>query len=199
MGANKVVEKILIQEDLHEFMKNLNRLDEIVLPLCPGILKAFQSLNIAEISDDYLHDILYNSSRKIEDELLIKVSSEVPNQYLQDEALKKAIVAVEKLKKAADLLIGKCGLYNCNELLSYLSISANRNIVFTAKSKEELKETSRIYVTSKLGIKRRLLHEAAAKALNEFKDAMGDSNLDPLQMYDLDMDNNLILVPVLYE
>ena len=201
MNTTKVLERILIHEDQAEIMKNLNYLDLYILPQCSAIKKAFDSLNLAEISDNYLYDILFNNSRKIEEDLLTKVSSEVPNQYLQDEALKKAIVTVEKLKKAADLLIKECRIYSCQELLNYLSVSENQNIIFTAKAKEDLKEASRIYVTTKLGIQRRLLHQEAAKALQEFKDSMGTNsiNLDPLEMFDLDEENNIILVPVIYE
>lgn len=198
----KAVDKlkpIMIFEDEMDIMRDLKRLDTQILPFSSSVQHAFENLKIGDLSNEYLNDILFNSSKKITIEFITKVRSAIESEYLVDEAVSKASAAVEKLKNATNTLLNKCEAFSCMELLHYLSISENSNIIFSAESKEELKESHRQYVSSKEGIAKRLLHEKAVKALTDFKTAMGDSNLDVLEMFDYSGDDNIFPVPMLYE
>ena len=197
MGTTNGIKPILIFEDKIQINRDLHDLDKRILPYCPAIQKAFERLGIGEISDNYLHDILNNSCREIERELINKTKEEVQHQFTQPDAVNRAIVAVQKLRKAADILMEKCQYGGAQSLLHYLSISENGNIVFSAQSKEELKESYSQYVSTENGIKKRLLHEKAVKALQEFKNAINSN--DVLEFFDFDENDDVMPVPVTYE
>ena len=197
MGTTNGIKPILIFEDKIQINRDLHDLDKRILPYCPAIQKAFERLGIGEISDNYLHDILNKSCSEIERELINKTKDEVQHQFTQPDAVNRAIVAVQKLRKAADILMEKCQYGGAQSLLHYLSISENGNIVFSAQSKEELKESYSQYVSTENGIKKRLLHEKAVKALQEFKNAINSN--DVLEFFDFDENDNVMPVPVTYE
>ena len=197
MGTTNGIKPILIFEDKIQINRDLHDLDKRILPYCPAIQKAFERLGIGEISDNYLHDILNKSCREIERELINKTKEEVQHQFTQPDAVNRAIVAVQKLRKAADILMEKCQYGGAQSLLHYLSISENGNIVFSAQSKEELKESYSQYVSTENGIKKRLLHEKAVKALQEFKNAINSN--DVLEFFDFDENDDVMPVPVTYE
>jgi len=197
MGTTNGIKPILIFEDKIQINRDLHDLDKRILPYCPAIQKAFERLGIGEISDNYLHDILNKSCSEIERELINKTKEEVQHQFTQPDAVNRAIVAVQKLRKAADILMEKCQYGGAQSLLHYLSISENGNIVFSAQSKEELKESYSQYVSTENGIKKRLLHEKAVKALQEFKNAINSN--DVLEFFDFDENDNVMPVPVTYE
>jgi len=188
---------IIVYEDRVNIKKELKYLDAVILPHCPEIQRKFESLCLGEISNNYLNDILYNSCTEIEKELIVKIKSEIDDQHLLDVALNRGGVAVQKLRKSASILLDECNNKGIQSLLCYLSISENGNIVFSAQSKEELKESYRQYVQTPIGISRRQLHERAVKALNEFKKSMG--NVDVLEYFDIDVNDNIMPVPVIYE
>lgn len=197
MGTTNGIKPILIFEDKIQINRDLHDLDKRILPYCPAIQKAFERLGIGEISDNYLHDILNKSCSEIERELINKTKEEVQHQFTQPDAVNRAIVAVQKLRKAADILMEKCQYGGAQSLLHYLSISENGNIVFSAQSKEELKESYSQYVSTENGIKKRLLHEKAVKALQEFKNAINSN--DVLEFFDFDENDDVMPVPVTYE
>jgi len=197
MGTTNVVKPILIFEDKIQINRDLHDLDKRILPYCPAIQKAFERLGIGEISDNYLHDILNKSCSEIERELINKTKDEVQHQFTQPDAVNRAIVAVQKLRKAANILMEKCQYGGAQSLLHYLSISENGNIVFSAQSKKELKESYSQYVSTENGIKKRLLHEKAVKALQEFKNAINSN--DVLEFFDFDENDDVMPVPVTYE
>ena len=198
MKTTKELKPILIFEDVIQIKTDLHYLDKRILPNVPPIQRAFESLNLAEISDKYLHDILYNSSKEIEREMIIKTKSEVTHQLQQTDAVNKAVAAVDKLRKLATDLREKYCKHNAVEtLLIYLSVSENGNIVFSSKAKEELKETYRHYAGTATGIAKRKLHEEAVTALNKFKKAM--HNEDVLEYFDIDANDLIMPVPIKYE
>jgi len=197
MGTTNGIKPILIFEDKIQINRDLHDLDKRILPYCPAIQKAFERLGIGEISDNYLHDILNKSCSEIERELINKTKEEVQHQFTQPDAVNRAIVAVNKLRKAADILREKCQHGGAQSLLHYLSISENKNIVFSAQAKEELKESYRQYVSTETGIKKRKLHEEAVKALQKFKNEINSN--DVLEFFDFDENDDVMPVPVTYE
>ena len=197
MGTTNGIKPILIFEDKIQINRDLHDLDKRILPYCPAIQKAFERLGIGEISDNYLHDILNKSCSEIERELINKTKDEVQHQFTQPDAVNRAIVAVNKLRKAADILREKCQHGGAQSLLHYLSISENKNIVFSAQAKEELKESYRQYVSTETGIKKRKLHEEAVKALQKFKNEINSN--DVLEFFDFDENDDVMPVPVTYE
>lgn len=186
------LKKILIKENHISISADLSFIDKNILPHCPAIQKAFENLELAYLSDIYLNDILFNSSSKIESELTDQIFNG-KQELLADTTVDSALMAIAKLRQNAEILINKCSSHNRQDLLNYLSISENKNIVFSADSKEKLKESYRTYLISEKGIRRRKLHEDAAKSLNLFKKSFGgelSSNVDVLEMFDYDINND---------
>ena len=197
--ANKELAPILVYEDKLSIKRDLNYLDTRILPHCPAIQKAFESLELAEISNEYLNDMLFGSCTRIEIELEAKISLEIDNKFLREEALKRARASVLMLIKTVDKLLEKCVNKDVSILLHCLSISNNGNIVFSAESKEELKAAYREYICTEKGIARRKLHESAAKVLNQFRIEMG-GNIDVIELFDISLeDDSVIPVPCIYE
>ncbi len=197
--ANKELTPILIDEDKSSIKKDLHCLDTLILPHCPAIQKAFEGLEIAEISNEYLNDMLYGSCARIEREIAAKTSLGIGNEFSQEEVLRRARASVLMLRKAVDKLLEKCSNNGVSSLLRYLSISKNGNIVFSAKSKEEMKETYRRYVCTEKGIARRKSHENAVKAINQFRKEMGGT-IDVIELFDISIDDDSVIpVPVIYE
>lgn len=196
------VTPILIREDNLEYKTDLHKLEYWILKNHSSkIEKAFESLDIGPLTDEYLQDILFGNLSKTKEALTDQIQKEVTSRFLQGEANTKVQTLMGKLSDANEALnetVQRVGIW---DLLEYLSVNERGKIRISEESKADLLETHRAYVNTPDGISRYKLHLKAVKAINEFKKAMSGhlGNADIFDCFDIGEDDNIIVVPFEYE
>lgn len=196
------VTPILIREDNLEYRTDIHKLEYWVLKNhASKIEKAFESLDIGPLTDEYLQDILFGNLSKTREVLTNQIEKEVTSRFLQGEVNTKVQALISKLSDAYEALnetVQRVGIWH---LLEYLSVNERGKIRISEESKAELLETHRTYVNTPDGINRYKLHLKAVKAINEFKKAMDGhlGNADIFDCFDIGEDDNVIVVPFEYE
>lgn len=196
------VEPILIREDILEYKTDLHKINYWILKShAPKIEKAFKCLNIGPLTNDFLHDILFDDLSKTKEILTSLVQKEVSTRFLKNEANKNVQSLIMVLSDVLDALnetIQRVGLL---DMLEYLSVDENGKIQVSESSKLELLELHRTYVNTPEGIHRYKLHLKAVKAMNEFKKAMEPymGIADIFDCFDIGEDDNVKVVPFDYE
>ena len=196
------VTPILIREDNLEYRTDLHKLEYWVLKNhASKIEKAFESLDMGLLTDEYLQDILLGNLSKTKEVLTDQIQKEVTSRFLQGDANVKVQTLISKLSDAYEALnetVQRVGIWS---LLEYLSVNERGKIRISEESKSELLETHRVYVSTPDGINRYKLHLKAVKAMNEFKKAMSGhlGNADIFDCFDIGEDENVMVVPLEYE
>lgn len=202
MATKDNITPVLIREDQLEYNTDLHRLNHWIKPHFSKIEKAFAYLDIGPLSDEYLKDILFGSLSKTKEALRTQIQEEVTSRFLQGEANRKVQSLIGKLSETYEALDDTLQrIVGLSHLLRYLSVDERGKITISEKSKAELLETHRTYVSTPDGITRYKLHLKAVKAMNEFKNAMGSylGNADIFNCFDIGEDDNVKVVPFDYE
>lgn len=199
MTKKESTEPVLVYENGLEYNVDIHKIDIWLRPYFPKIEKAFAGLGIGPLTDEYLADILYNDLAKIKRTLANEAREETPSRFLASEVARKAHSLVSVLQDVCGQLDETVVHVGLQSLLEYLSIDGNGCIVVTDDAKAELLETYRKYATTPKGIKGYQLHQAAAKAINEFKENVDIGFEDVLELFRLEDDGTIIAVPMDYE
>lgn len=104
----------------------------------------------------------------IRKEITEQIEKETPSMYLQDEARRKAKEMLARVSAALAELDKKLDTYVIYDLLEYISVDENGNIVVTEKAMQDLREANSIYVTTPKAKEMYEAHKEATKALNRF-------------------------------
>ena len=164
-GQNKPV---LVYVNEFGIRNSIHKLQEIILPAVRIVQQEFERLRLGPISDAYLKDLLINDMFTIRKEITAQIEKETPSMYLRDEARRKAEEMLGRVSAALAELDKKLDTYVIYDLLEYISVDENGNIVVTEKAIQALREANSIYVTTPKAKEMYEAHKAATKALNRF-------------------------------
>lgn len=159
---------VLVYVDEFEVRNSVHKLQGIILPAVKIVQLEFERLQLGPISDHYLKDLLFNDMSAIRKEITEQIEKETPSMYLQDEARRKAEEMLARVSAALAELDKKLDAYVIYDLLEYISVDENGNIVVTEKAIQALREANSIYVTTPKAKEMYEAHKAATKALNRF-------------------------------
>ncbi len=160
-GQNKPV---LVYVNEFGIRNSIHKLQEIILPAVRIVQQEFERLRLGPISDAYLKDLLFT----IRKEITAQIEKETPSMYLRDEARRKAEEMLGRVSAALAKLDKKLDAYVIYDLLEYISVNENGNIVVSEKAIQALREANSIYVTTPKAKEMYEAHKAATKALNRF-------------------------------
>lgn len=193
------VERVLIEEDKLEYRNDLHKLEYwIIGQHGKKIEKAFERTGLGVLNDDHLSAILAGDLYTIRAAIRSEVEKILTPEYFGAEIARNVAGKTKQLEDATADLHDTVNRVAIHDLLEYLSVNEKGHIVVSDESKDALLEAHRQYLYTEEGIKRYDLHRKAVKAINAFKNAMGDElgSDDVLQAFDLDDDDNVI--PVIY-
>lgn len=196
------VTPVIIREDRRGYETDLHKINYWLKKHFPKIEKAFAGLDIGSLTNEYLHDIIYNNMAEIKKILTSQAKQDIPSKFLQKEAINRANMLVSKLQdayEAFDETVQHVGLWS---LLEHLSVNENGCISVSDEAKANLFEKHRSYVYTVEGIQRYKAHMKAVKAIQEFVDVMNGeiSTSEALDCFDISQDDKIMPVPLtIYE
>lgn len=198
MKQNEVT-PVLIREDRIGYETDLHKINYWLKKYFPKIEHTFSGLGIGLLTEEYLHDILYNNMTKIRQVLTDEAKQDMPSRFLQKEAINRANMCISKLQnvyETFDETVQHVGLWY---LLEFLSINENGCIIISDESKAELLEKHRSYVYTAEGIQSYKAHMKAVKAIQEFVNAMNGkiSTSEALDCFDINQDDKIMSVPLI--
>lgn len=157
-------EKVLISEDTVEINAKLREIERSVVPQLEIVKKTFEKLSIGTLTSSRLKSLLFDDWRILRLGLA-KEMTELNNNAMLDQVVQKQI------KNSLGILGNKLQEFSESGsayLKYYISIDETGKFFVPDESMEELKDMSRVYVTSVKGLELYDAHKAAAKALNDF-------------------------------
>mgnify|MGYP000009110920 FL=1 len=157
-------EQVLISEDTVEINAKLGEIERSVVPQLEIVKKAFEKLSIGTLTNSRLKSLLFDDWRILRSELA-KEMTELNDNVMLDQVVQKQI------KSSLGILGNKLQEFSESGsayLKYYISIDETGKFFVPDESMEELKDMSRVYVTSAKGLELYDAHKAAAKALNDF-------------------------------
>lgn len=189
-------EPILIYVDEFEVRRSLSKLQEIILPAVRKVKQEFERLRLGPISGAYLKDILFDNMSTIRKEIMSQIEKEIPSMYLRDEARRKAKEMLDRVSTALADLDRKLDSYAIYDLLEYISVNDNRNIVITDEAMQALREANSIYVTTPKAKELYETHMTAVLVLDQFyqmvKGEITSNIVDVASFFTIDEDDHVI-------
>ena len=157
-------EKVLISEDTVEINAKLREIERSVVPQLEIVKKAFEKLSIGTLTSSRLKSLLFDDWLILRSELAKEMTE------LNDNAMLVQVIQ-KQIKTSLGILGNKLQEFSESGsayLKYYISIDETGKFFVPDESMEELKDMSRVYVTSAKGLELYDAHKAAAKALNDF-------------------------------
>lgn len=192
-------EKILISEDKVEIQSRLREIERFVIPQLNRVKAVFEKLDIGQLTANRLKELLFDDWRTVKANIG-KEMAEQNDSAVLDQVVKKQIgVSLDGLHTELCKFLESGSSY----LKCYISIDEGGKFFIPDVGLEELKDLSRVYVTSARGAELYNTHKAAAKALNDFyalaKEDMTESISSITSLFEFGENGKIMLAEQDYE